>query len=252
MRKFLRLLVIVIMFLIIEINPVYARAGGGSSGGGGGSSGGGGGSSGAYVRRPNHRDRRSGREVSLLERIIGIGLFVSFGYSSVIIIKIKLTKLKNKSKLEIKELEKKDNSWNYEDMKDFVSEAYFVIQESWKDNDMKKASSYMMPELLEQFQIKLNWMEMQKKKNIMDKIELVDAYPISLNDDKEDTKDYVWFYIKGKMIDYIINTETSELIEGSLHRKSFVEYWQFKKNKDKKWALNKILQEEEKDKIGVE
>lgn len=49
-------------------------------------------------------------------------------------------------------------------MKDFVSEAYFVIQESWKDNDMKKASSYMMPELLEQFQIKLNWMEMQKRK----------------------------------------------------------------------------------------
>ncbi|MDE6141083.1 MAG: 39S ribosomal protein L45 [Bacilli bacterium] len=252
MRKIISLLLITIVFSTITTNPVYARAGGGSSGGGGGgSSGGGAHSPGTYNRAPNHYDRSSGHEITIFERIIGFSIFFAFGYSSVIIIKIKLTKLKNKSKLEIQELEEKDKSWNYNDMQNFVAEAYFAIENAWKDSDMSNASNYMMPSLLENFQIKLNWMEVQKKKNIMDKIELIDAYPVSLYDDAEDDKDYVWFYIKGKMIDYTIDTETNEIIKGDTKRKSFVEYWQFKRTDDKKWALNKILQEDEQDEIGI-
>lgn len=47
-------------------------------------------------------------------------------------------------------------------------------------------------------------------------------------------------YIKGKMIDYIINTKTNEVIEGNVMSSVFTEYWLFVKNKKGEWALSKI------------
>lgn len=37
---------------------------------------------------------------------------------------------------------------------------------------------------------------------ILKKISLIDAIPISINDDEDDSKDYIWYYIKGSMVDY--------------------------------------------------
>ena len=50
------------------------------------------------------------------------------------------------------------------------------------------------------------------------------------------------------MVDYIINTETNEKIEGNDYSKSFVEFWKFVK-KDEKWVLAKILQKDEENLI---
>lgn len=49
-------------------------------------------------------------------------------------------------------------------------------------------------------------------------------------------------YIKGKMIDYTINTKTKEIIDGANSTKSFIEYWLFIKAEKGKWLLNKIYQ----------
>ena len=78
--------------------------------------------------------------------------------------------------------------------------------------------------------------------------ELINLKPISIYDDEDDSKDLIWFYIKGKMVDYIINTETNEKIEGNDYSKSFVEFWKFVK-KDNKWVLAKILQKDEENLI---
>ena len=52
-------------------------------------------------------------------------------------------------------------------------------------------------------------------------------------------------YIKGKMIDYIINTKTNEVIEGNVMSSVFTEYWLFVKNKKGEWVLSKIYQRDE-------
>lgn len=240
MKKILKSVLISIIIFLLTINPVLARAGGGTRGGGTSSS-----SSGGTSTHSTNTNHQSG----FIENLVGNIIFIGVLFSSTIILKAKLTKSKEQSKRKMKAIAGKDNTWNYKELDEQVVEAYFVIQEGWKNNDLTKASKFMSTDLIEQFQTKLNWMEMQNKKNIMDKIELIEAFPISVYDDLEDEKDFVWYYIKGKMIDYIIDTKTGEKLEGNTNKKSFIEYWQFKKNKENQWLLSKILQEDEKDNI---
>lgn len=241
MKKCINWLLIIFIFFFICTNFAFARAGGGNSGTGSSAS------SGNSVHSTSHI---SGPK-NVIERVITDGFFIIFLFYSSILLKIKLSKLKRTNKLKMKKIRKQDITWNYKNLEKIVIESYFIIQEAWKNNDFSKASHFMMPDLVEQFQIKLNWLEVQNRKNIMDKIELLSAFPISFHDDIEDEKDYIWYYIKGKMVDYIIDTETEKVVSGCKYKKVFIEYWQFKKNKENKWVLNKIMQEDEQDKLPI-
>lgn len=68
---------------------------------------------------------------------------------------------------------------------------------------------------------------------------------LSVLDEIGDKNDKVYMYIKGKMIDYIINTKTNEVIEGNVMSSVFIEYWLFVKNKKGEWVLSKIYQRDE-------
>ena len=68
---------------------------------------------------------------------------------------------------------------------------------------------------------------------------------LSVLDEIGDKNDKVYMYIKGKMIDYIINTKTNEVIEGNVRSTVFTEYWLFVKNKKGEWVLSKIYQRDE-------
>lgn len=231
---------IIVLSFIFCFSNVYARAGGGTSGGSSGSS-----SSSSSTRGTRgHSSRRSNNPFGQL--VNGI-VFVIFSCSTIIIVKIRLTKAKTKTRKKFKKLK-----WDYDEVKKRIEDTYFVIQEAWSNGDMSSAKGYMMPDLLESFQIKLDWQDVANKKNIMHDIKLLEFYPVSLIDVPGDEKDIIWVYIKGKMVDYIVDMESGQVIEGSTTDKVFVEFWQFKKNEDSKWALNKILQENELDKVPLE
>lgn len=214
-------------FLFIPV--VDARAGGGSSS-----------SSGT-------RHSSSNGKTNPISSVITTILFMGVAYSSIIIIKVRLTKAKVTTKRKFKRIK-----WDYELVEKRVEESYFIIQNAWAENNMKKAKRYMTPELLDNFQSKLNWMEVCNKKNIMKNIKLLDCYPISFVDEEKDCDDRLWVYIKGKMIDYVIDLKTNEVIEGSTMNKWFVEYWLFSKNKKGEWVLNKILQEDQLENVPIE
>lgn len=243
-KKVLNLILIFLLSFLINVNPVFARAGGGSSGGGSSS----GGSSGGSSTHTGSSSYQTGSRGIVLD-IVGGVILCSFMFSSIIKLKVKLVNSKKRSKEKLKKLGETDAIWNYKVLEKHVVNSYFVIQNAWKDNDLSKASNFMSEDLLERFQIKLDWMEFQNKKNIMDNIELISVFPVSLYDDIDDSKDYIWYYIKGRMIDYIIDTETGKKISGVTFKKSFVEYWQYKRDEDGNWVLNKILQEDENDSI---
>lgn len=237
MKKILFIFLFILIAMTLCINPVYARAGGGSSGG---SSGGISSSSGSHHTSSSHN---SNPIVSIINYI----LFTIICFSSVIVIKYRLTKARVKTKIDFKK-----TSWSYDEVGKRIEDAYFIIQEAWASNDMSKAKDYMTPELLENFTLKLNWMEVADKKNILKNIKLLDCYPISFTDLEGDKDDCLWVYIKGKMIDYVLNIKTNEIIEGSTMSKSFVEYWLFSKNKKGNWVLKKILQEDELESIPLD
>lgn len=226
--------------VISDNHPAISlRAGGGSGGGGGGSGGSGGGSS---------HSSGTGRQPTLLESIIDIIMIPFVFFSSTIVFYIKMTKYSRKSKKLMKQMKQSDNAWKYKDISRTVTDCYFAVQTAWADMDMTPASQYMSEELFDSFQIKLNWMKYRKEKNILKDIRLIQALPVAVHDDSDNSRDFIWFYIKGRMVDYTIDTETQLKVGGKTSPASFVEFWQFIR-KDDNWVLNKILQKNESEQI---
>lgn len=221
------------------------RAGGGGSGGGGGSSGGGGGGSSGSS---SHSSHNNGRGSSPLSSILSFILMPIFIFSSSVVFYIQLTKRSRKAKRLMKQMRQGDSAWKYHDISAQVEEGFLAIQQAWTNMDMSTAAPYISNELRDSFQTKLNWMAYKNQQNILKKIQLVKALPVAVHDDADNSRDFIWFYIKGRMIDYTVDTGTHEMIDGSTGVSSFVEYWKFIR-RGNKWVLDQILQKDEQDEI---
>ena len=244
------LLLVVISCNIIVVNakettcksPItILRAGGGSSGGSHSSSGG--------SSSSRHYGRRG--YSSPLSNIISAIIFILILFASTIILYFKVLRASFNSKRYLRLLDNKDITWKYKTIENRVIETFYVVEEAWTNNDMVKAKDYMDKDLYENFKSKLEWMDINNRRNILKKIRLVNLKPVSVYDDKDDNKDLIWFYIKGKMIDYIVDTKTKSIVSGDTKNKSFVEFWKFVKNENNNWVLSEILQEDESKKIGL-
>ncbi len=218
--------------------PLRVGGGGGSSGGGGG-----GGSSGGGAHHTG-----ATRRTSLLESIVHFLMMPLLLFSSSIIFYFKITQRARKSRKLMKQMLKSDNAWKYKDIASTVNDCYFAVQNAWAGMDMTPASQYLSDELFESLQTKLKWMAYRKEQNILKNIRLLQALPVAVHDDNDNARDFIWFYIKGKMIDYTINTETQMKTDGNTSAASFTEYWQFMRKEDQ-WVLHKILQKNEADQI---
>ena len=242
--------VLVVLFCIVFLMQcstlAFARAGGGGS-----SSSGGGGtavSSSSNTRRGYYGG--SGVRGSLIEYIIGSLLIPSVVYvirrGNVLVIKVKTTGKYIKTKRIILNLKRKNNIYSKKDLNRNVENIYFDLQEAWTNMDYTHVKEYMSEDLYIMHKVKLGWMAVNKQQNILQKIKLLSAKPIGIQHYLDSYKDVVWFYIKGSMIDYIINSETKEVIDGSTWPKRFIEYWRFVR-KDGRWVIDKISQIDEID-----
>ena len=247
MKKVIKYLFIFIVIIFINITSVYARAGGGHSSSGGSSGGYSSGGSSSHTAGRGSRESSTSPFFSIISIIMSGLSLVVITSSSAILIEYKITKAKIKTRRKFKA-----TTWKYKEVEQRVMNAYFTIEKSWAKGDMSNAKSYMDQYLYNRFVIKLNWQEMQHKKNILKRISLIDAAPIALSDDEDNSKDFLWVYIHGRMVDYTIDTETNKKIEGSYQTTSFIEFWQFRKNDKEEWVLCKIFQKEEFDKIPIE
>lgn len=243
------LLLVVISCNVITVNakevsynsPITTLRAGGASSGGSHSSSGGSSSSGHYGRR------------GYSNPIVNIIFYIIFAFAlfaSAIILYFKVLRASFNSKRYLRLLDNKDITWKYKNIEKRVIETFYIVEEAWTNNDIEQARDYMDKDLYESFRIKLEWMDVNNKRNVLKKIRLVNLKPVSVYDDKDDNKDLIWFYIKGKMIDYIIDTKTKSIVSGNTKNRSFVEFWKFVKNDDK-WVLSEILQEDESKKLGL-
>ena len=233
-----------------EASFLRAGGGGGGSGGGGGGSGGSGSSSGSsgssgygggyYGFRERH---------SVLGDILAYVVFGVMLSGSAVIFRFKLSKSARNSRKLMRMLDNTDSAWKYKNILPQVKETFFAVQRAWASLDMEGAKDYISEEIYDNFQTKLNWMKYRKQQNILENIRLIEIVPVSVYDNQDDSLDHVWFFIKGRMIDYIIDTESGEKISGNDLPEKFVEYWKFTRKENGKWVLDKILQEDEKDKI---
>ncbi|GAA0085846.1 Tim44-like domain-containing protein [Clostridium sp. CTA-7] len=235
---FLKRVSVIILVILFVNGPLvaYARAGGGGSGGGGG---GGGSSSSSHGGSPGGSYRGRSNPIA---SIINIGMFVIIGSAGTIVLKVRLSKKKVKSISAIKSLAKNDHNWDYDNIKNDIEEAFYKVQIAWMERNQDLAKEYMSEKLYIRHKSKTEWMKVRKEKNILEKIKLLSTTPIALKDEDGTSNDCLWIHIRAKSIDYTINEETNQIIEGNKYRVThFEEYWKFIKS-EKRWVLYEIKQ----------
>ena len=65
---------------------------------------------------------------------------------------------------------------------------------------------------------------------------------MGIQDSQGTDKDNIWVQIEAKSLDYTINDETNEVIDGDNHRCiQYQEYWKFIR-REERWVLDQIKQ----------
>lgn len=220
----------------------YARAGGGGSGG----SSGGSGSSGGGTHNSGRYYGSGGRQSSPLGTILWLGGFVCIAGAGTIVFRYRIQKAKRKSIQAMKTFEKPGEEWNPGKMKKYVKHAYFVIQECWRRQDTSYAEQYLSKQIIQNWNTKLGWMEVNHEKPVQEQVRLLSVTPVFAFDREGEEYDKLIYLIHGSMIGYYINTDTSEIIRGKTTPEAFYEYWTFIRE-DGRWVLDEIRQKDEVD-----
>ncbi|NEU05707.1 Tim44 domain-containing protein [Clostridium senegalense] len=234
-RSFIKkvLILFLIIFVIKSQFTAFARPGGG-----------GGSSSSHSPSSSSHStpSRYSSGKTNPIANMLNVGLFIFALSAGTIILKIKLRKKKIESVEVIKYLAKEDANWNYENAKKDIEETFYQIAIAWMERNQDIAKDYISEKLYTKHKMQTEWMKIRKEKNILKDMSLLKVTPIGLKDCDGIDNDILWVLIAANSIDYIINEETNEIIEGSTCKSVYYEeYWKFIKNKDR-WVLDEILQ----------
>lgn len=247
-KNFIKKISIILLVLLIINGPsiAFARPGGGGSSGGGGGGGGSssGGSTSSYHDASYHdgSSRYNRRSSNPIEYILSLGAFAIMASAGAIILKVRLSKKKVKSVIAIKNLSKKDHNWDYKEIKKDIEEAFYKVGIAWMERNQDLAKDYMSEKLYKKHKMQTGWMIVRNEKNILKRMKLLGATPIGLIDKVGTSEDFIWVHIKAKSIDYTINEETNEVIEGNRFKSVYYEeYWKFIRGRDR-WILDEIRQ----------
>lgn len=239
-KTFVRLLCLAAAMMVLGSFTAFARAGGASGGGGGG--GGGGGSS----HHHTSSSRGQGGRAGAFQALLLTGTFVILGSAGTITYLHRAKKKQAAAREKLKEFSIGEDHWDRSEIQERVRESYYRIQECWRDRDLEKGHPYLSQKMQQEFQTKFEWSRMRHEVFVMEGIQLLDAILVEAENEDSDDRDYIWYLIHGKMIDYVYHEETGELLKGSRKMEDFFEYWRFVLE-DGNWVLDEICQKEEVD-----
>ncbi|AUM94345.1 TPA: Tim44 domain-containing protein [Clostridium botulinum] len=248
-RKNLIFIFLFSIFCMFNLSiTVSARSGGGHSSSSHSSSGGHG--SGIHGSRgSSSRGYYESREsnVSHLIEILIVPLFIILIWKKdTIICRTKISRKSKEAEEVIRRLKKVDMSYSKDMLQNRVEKTYFKMQEAWTSLDLEISKEYMSEDIYKLHNSKLAWMEIRNQRNVLKNIKLLNAKPVGLEHYEDNSKDFIWFYIHGAMIDYTIDETTTQVVDGNTRNSSSVEYWKFIKKNDS-WVVDLIMQEDEVD-----
>ena len=142
----------------------------------------------------------------------------------------------------LKQISENDPMWEIGHVKARVEEAYFKVQEAWRDRDQDVARKYMSNRLYTKHKLQTDDMRRRGIRDVMELINLEEATIVEVLDYRDDSKDAFWALLKGSMIDYTIVEKTGEIIDGEKKNLSFKELWRFKRE-EHDWVLDEIDQD---------
>jgi len=140
-------------------------------------------------------------------------------------------------------LAKRDAIWNFDDIKQRIKITFFKVQEAWTKRDQSIAREYVSDHLFNFHKMQTDRMIEQKRINVLEDINLISVAVVQVADFIDDNKDSLWVYIKGEMIDYVMDENTKEEIEGNSGQPDkFKELWKFVRHPQRGWVLDEIDQ----------
>jgi inner membrane protein import complex subunit Tim44-like protein len=140
----------------------------------------------------------------------------------------------------LQRLEQTDASWALESIERRVEQMYFKVQEAWMQRDQSIAREFMSDRLHEKHKMQTDLMRSEHRKNVLDKINLTHTKVVNVSHYGDDSRDCLWVYIQGDMIDYIVNDQTGRRISGHASRPEwFAELWKLVRGKTG-WVLDEI------------
>ena len=138
------------------------------------------------------------------------------------------------------------DNWDYREIQRQVEETYFQVQECWRRMDVSYGAPYLSQELMEEFDSKIQWMQVRGEAVVQRNVKLLSAMPVYVEDNPGEEYDMIWYLIHGKMTGYYIDVNTRKVVRGNTRPEVFFEYWKFV-YRGERWVLQEIKQKDEMD-----
>jgi hypothetical protein len=139
-------------------------------------------------------------------------------------------------------LEKLDPAWNLDSIRHRVNEVFFKVQQAWMERNQDLAKDCMSSALYQKHKLQTDQLIAQKRKNMLENINLIEVRIVDVEDFVDNKKDLFWAHIEGSMIDYTIDDTTSGVVSGDRTKaEKFTELWKFVRVGGT-WVLDEIDQ----------
>lgn len=191
----------------------------------------------AAVRRAGSSSEESDGDVSPLFILLVIAIFV-VGYMMkskgnaprpVQRAQVKWPDIPDNTSAITRALQEADPAFNPTAFLEWAKEVFLNLQEAWMARDWEKVRPFESPELYAQHERQLQEYKRLGRINLMERINVNNAYFFSLVKDKEWETLAVVMHVR--MVDYIIDEHTRQVLKGTPDQDSFASYFYVFKRK---------------------
>jgi Tim44-like domain len=138
-------------------------------------------------------------------------------------------------------LKKLDPIWDLDSIRNRINQVFFKVQQAWTERDQNIARDCMSDAIFAKHKMQTDQMISQHRQNVLEDINLIETDIVDVEDFTDNRKDQFWVYVKGSMIDYMIDDRTGLLVSGDRKAEKFTELWKFLRTGDA-WVLDEIDQ----------
>lgn len=104
----------------------------------------------------------------------------------------------------------------------WAKENFIILQQAWTDRDWSKIRPFEKEELFNQHELQLNEYIKLRRINYIENINISDAYLHLYRRDNQ--YEYLTIYLSTRMIDYIVDENTGNVIKGSKDKYCYIDY----------------------------
>ena len=121
-----------------------------------------------------------------------------------------------------------------------MKDDFYALISVFERGSFEKCMIDISNDLKKSINNKFKFMLLNNYKRVIGDVELICAEPVEIIHDVQEENDRVWFYIKYRAKDYLVDAFDGESFAGCSRQRTFIQYWQFENTAPKTWQLSQI------------